>query len=96
VAVIIAARARSFTEGSLLTDALGAGLVLLAPVYYTPEALPRALQLLCRLLPTPYAARSVQAALAGRLGVGQDLLILSAMAAVSLGAGFRLMKWRED
>src|SRR6267378_4854800 len=32
--VVIAARARSFTEGSLLTDALGAGLVFLAPVYY--------------------------------------------------------------
>src|SRR5712691_11274637 len=31
--IIIAARARSFTEGSLLTDALGAGLVFLAPVY---------------------------------------------------------------
>ncbi|HEV3214232.1 MAG TPA: ABC transporter permease [Vicinamibacterales bacterium] len=96
VAVIIAARARSFTEGSLLTDALGAGLVLLAPVYYGPDVLPRALQLISRLLPTTYAARSVQATLSGRLGVGQDLLILSLMAAASLSAGFRLMKWRED
>jgi len=96
LAVIIAARARSFTEGSLVTDALGAGLVLLAPVYYTPEVLPRALQLISRLLPTPYAARSVQAALAGRLNVGHELLILSVMAVTSLSAGFRLMKWRED
>src|SRR5919199_215950 len=43
LSVIIAARARSFSEGSLMTDALGAGLVFLAPVYYTPETLPRAL-----------------------------------------------------
>src|SRR5437868_3297527 len=43
--VIVAARARSFSEGSLLTDALGAGLVLLAPIYYAPETMPRALRL---------------------------------------------------
>ncbi|MDT7690287.1 MAG: hypothetical protein QOE46_3046, partial [Acidobacteriota bacterium] len=40
--VIVAARARSFTEGSMMTDALGAGLVFLAPVYYGPEAMPQA------------------------------------------------------
>src|SRR5215472_6273374 len=35
ISVIIATRARSFSEGSLLTDTLGAGLVFLAPGYYT-------------------------------------------------------------
>src|SRR3979409_116667 len=42
ISLIIAARVRSFSEGSLMTDALGAGLVLLAPVYYPSEALPLA------------------------------------------------------
>src|SRR5207244_8339753 len=41
--VVVAARARSFSEGSLLTDTLGAGLVLLAPIYYSPEMMPRGL-----------------------------------------------------
>src|SRR2546426_4544839 len=41
---IIAARARSFTEGSILTDALGAGLVFVAPVYYTADSMPHSLR----------------------------------------------------
>src|SRR5947209_9530640 len=41
LSVIIAARARSFSEGSLLTDSLGAGLVFLAHVSYSPLAMPR-------------------------------------------------------
>src|SRR5438552_6312956 len=40
ISLIIAARVRSFSEGSLMTDALGAGLVLLAPIYYPAETLP--------------------------------------------------------
>src|SRR5215831_13972095 len=62
---VIAARARSFTEGSLLTDALGAGLVFLAPVYYSPEMMPRSLRGVSQLLPTAFAARAVQTTLAG-------------------------------
>src|SRR5947209_8049102 len=42
--VIIAARARSFSQGSLLTDTLGAGLIFLAPVYYAPEMMPPAVR----------------------------------------------------
>src|SRR6267143_725043 len=41
---IIAARARSFTQGALLTDALGAGLVFFAPIYYRPEVMPPGLR----------------------------------------------------
>src|SRR5438874_10739871 len=41
IALVIASHARSFSEGSLLTDALGAGFVLVAPIYYAPESLPR-------------------------------------------------------
>ena len=94
--VVIAARARSFSEGSLLTDALGAGLVLLAPVYYEPEVLPRAPRLFAQLLPTTFAARAVQTTLAGGHEIGLELVVLSLMACVTLTLGFHLMKWRED
>ncbi len=96
IAVIIATRARSFSEGSLFTDALGAGLVLMAPIYCAPEALPRALQIFSRILPTTYAAHSVQTTLTGRSDVGADLLALSIMATLTLAVGFRLMRWREE
>ena len=93
---IIAARARSFTQGSMLTDALGAGLVLLAPIYYTPEAMPQGFRALSRLLPTAFAARAVETTLAGGHQIGAELLALGLMAVVTLTLGFRLTKWRED
>ena len=96
IAVIIASRARSFSEGSLLTDALGAGLVFLAPVYCPPDALPRILQFSSRVFPTTYAARGVRTLLSGGTNVGTDVTILAAMAALTLAAGFRAMRWRED
>jgi len=94
--VIIAARARSFSQGSLLTDTLGAGLIFLAPVYYAPEMMPRAVRLFAQLLPTTFAARAVQTTLAGGNAIGNELLTLSLMAVATLALGFRLMKWRED
>jgi len=93
---VIAARARSFTEGSLLTDALGAGLVFLAPVYYAPEMMPRSLRGVSQLLPTAFAARAVETTLAGGYAVGTDAVVLGLMAVLTLGLGFRLTKWRED
>jgi len=94
LSVIIATRARSFSEGSLLTDSLGAGLIFLAPVYYSPQAVPHFLRAASEWLPTALGARAVQAALAGSYAPG-DLLILGAMAVVSLSLGFRLMQFRE-
>src|SRR6266853_6476144 len=94
--VIVAARARSFSQGSLLTDTLGAGLIFLAPVYYSPEMMPRALRVFAQLLPTTFAARAVQTTLAGGHEIGNDLLALGLTAAATLALGFRLMEWRED
>jgi ABC-2 type transport system permease protein len=94
--VVVAARARSFTEGSLMTDALGAGLVFLAPVYYGPEAMPQALRMFSRWLPTTFAASAVQTTLAGGHDILTELLALSLTAAATLAVGLRLMKWRED
>lgn len=94
--VVIAARARSFSQGSLLTDMLGAGLIFLAPVYYAPEMMPRAMRVFAQLLPTTFAARAVQTTLAGGHAIGVELLALGLMAVATLGLGFKLMKWRED
>ncbi len=94
--VIVAARARSFSQGSLLTDTLGAGLVLLAPVYYAPEMLPHAIRMFAQLLPTAFAARALQTTLAGGRQIGGELLALSLMAILTLALGFKLMNWRED
>src|SRR5216684_4340414 len=92
--VVVAACARSFSQGSLLTDTLGAGLVFLAPVYYTPEMMPRSLRMFAQLLPTTFAAQAVKTTLGGGHAIGVDLLALSLMAIATLALGFRLMRWR--
>jgi ABC-type multidrug transport system permease subunit len=96
IAVTIAARARSMSGGSLLTDALGTGLVFLAPIYCPPEALPRVVRVFAVVLPTTYAARGVRTTLAGGTHVGFELLVLAVMATVLLAVGFRVMKWRDE
>jgi ABC-2 type transport system permease protein len=93
---IIAARARSFTEGSLLTDALGAGLVFFSPVYYAAENLPPAWRAISQWLPTTLAARAGLTTLSGGNQIGSELFALGLMALVTLTLGFRLTKWRED
>jgi len=95
LSVIIATRARSFSEGSLLTDSLGAGLVFLAPVYYSPETVPHALRIVSEWLPTALAAHAVQRALVGSYAI-TDLAVLGAMAVISLSLGFKLMQFREN
>lgn len=96
LSIIIAARARSFSEGSLLTDSLGAGLVFLAPVYYPADVMPQALRVVSEWLPTAFAARAVNAALAGRNATGWELLALALMTVATLSLGFRMMRWREE
>ncbi len=96
ISLIIAARVRSFSEGSLMTDALGAGLVLLAPIYYPSETLPVALQWLGNILPTTYIFEAVNKVLAGNSVIWNELLVLAIMAVVTLLVGFSQMKWREN
>ena len=96
ISVIIAARVRSFSEGSLYTDALGAGLVLLAPVYYPAETLPSVLRWLGYILPTTYIAEAVNKILAGNSFIGAEISILILMAALTLTGGFKAMNWRDE
>ena len=95
ISVIIATRARSFSEGSLVTDSLGAGLVFLAPVYYSAEAMPHGLRIVSEWLPTAVAAHAVQQALGGSFAM-RDLAGLGLMALVTLSVGFKLMRFREN
>jgi len=93
---IVAARARSFTQGSLITDALGTGLVFLAPVYYPVDTMPQSLKMFSQLLPTTFAARALQTTLTGGSQIGGDLLALALLATVTLFLGLRLTTWREE
>lgn len=96
LSVTIAARVRSFAEGTLYTDTLGAGLVFFAPVFYAPGALPRSIGLVVQWLPTSCAARAVQTTLNGGFNVGTEMLVLVLLAALTLTLGFRVMRWREE
>jgi ABC-type multidrug transport system permease subunit len=96
ISLIISARVRSFSEGSLMTDALGAGLVLLAPIYYPSETLPKVLQWLGVILPTTYIFESLNKLLSGNSVIGYELSILACIAVVTLLAGFSQLKWREN
>jgi ABC-2 type transport system permease protein len=96
VSVTIAARVRSFAEGTLYTDTLGAGLVFFAPVFYAPNALPRGIAAVAQWLPTSCAARAVQTTLNGGFNIGTELLALVALTAFTLTLGFRVMRWREE
>src|SRR5207244_6943385 len=87
--VVVAARARSFSQGSLLTDTLGAGLIFLAPVYYAPEMMPRAVRVFAQLLPTTFAARAVHATLPGAHGLRDELLVFSLIPVATLYLLFR-------
>ena len=96
ISVIIAARVRSFSEGSLYTDALGAGMVLLAPVYYSADTLPTGLRWLGYVLPTTYISAAINKILAGNPFIGGEIAVLILMAAITLAGGFQAMNWREE
>ena len=96
ISVIVAARVRSFSEGSLYTDALGAGMVLLAPVYYSAETLPTVLRWLGYVLPTTYIAGAINKILAGNPSIGGEISMLILMAVITLAGGFGAMNWREE
>ena len=96
ISVIVAAKVRSFSEGSLYTDALGAGLVLLAPVYYRSDSLPAVLRWLGCVLPTTYISSAINKILSGNPFVFGEIAVLIVMAAILLAAGFRTLDWREE
>lgn len=71
--------------------------IFLAPVYYTIESLPLALQWWGRLQPVTYGANAIRASLAG-MPVSTyiwDLLIISVIAVISLAIVTRGIQWRE-
>ncbi len=95
LSVVLAHRVRSFAAGSLMTDALGGGLVLLAPIYYPAETLPVAFRWVSKALPTTYIFQAINKILTGDLVIGTELTVLCGMAAVTLFIGFWQLSWRE-
>lgn len=96
ISIVIAARARSFSEGSLLTDALGAGMVLLAPIYYPRETFPEAIRWVGDFLPTTYIFKAIDKVVAGDTFIWNEVGTLAAIAAVVLTVGFWQLNWREN
>jgi ABC-2 type transport system permease protein len=96
ISLLVAARARSFSEGSLMTDALGAGLVLIAPIYIPSDQLPRVMQWLGEVLPTTYIFGAIDKVVAGNSSIGGELAILAVMSFAILFAGFSQMRWRDN
>ncbi len=96
ISIVIAARARSFSEGSLLTDALGAGLVLLAPIYYSRETFPVAIRWVGDYLPTTYIFKALDKVVAGDTFIWSEVSTLAIITAVILTIGFWQLNWRES
>ena len=96
ISVLISTKARSFSEGTLFTDLLGAGMVFLAPVFYPATTLPAPVRNVVAFLPTSIAADVIRDSLTGVSAPRPALFLLMAMAGLSLAVAFRVLRWRED
>ena len=95
IGVILSQYAGTLQAGGVLADAVSLILIFLSPVYYSMETLPKSMQILAALLPPTYAAEGISKALMGRNGVGEDILTLLIMSAVTLTVAVRSVRWRE-
>jgi ABC-type multidrug transport system permease subunit len=95
IGVILSQYAGTLQAGGVLADAVSIMLIFLSPVYYSMETLPKSMQVLAALLPPTYAAQGISKALLGKNGVGEDILTLLIMSAVTLTVAVRSVRWRE-
>jgi ABC-2 type transport system permease protein len=95
IGVILSQYAGTLQAGGVLADAVSIILIFLSPVYYSMETLPKSMQVLAALLPPTYAAEGISKALLGKNGVGEDILTLLIMSAVTLTVAVRSVRWRE-
>jgi ABC-type multidrug transport system permease subunit len=96
IAIIISRFANSMPQGTLITDGLGAGLVFFSPVYYSITQLPHAIRPAAYLLPPTFLADGLRKLLSGNNAITTDMIVLGAMATVSLLISLKLTRWRED
>ncbi|HZS47785.1 MAG TPA: ABC transporter permease [Blastocatellia bacterium] len=96
ISIIISRFATSMPQGTLITDGLGAGLVFFSPVYYNISQLPPGISHAVYILPPTFMADGLRKLLTGNSNVGIDLLVLGAMATISLLVSLKMTRWRED
>ena len=96
IAIIVSRFAPSMPQGTLITDGLGAGLVFFSPVYYSITQLPPAIRPAAYLLPPTFLADGLKKLLSGNDAIATDMIVLGAMATVSLLISLKLTRWRED
>ena len=95
IGVVLSQYAGTLQAGGVLADAVSIILIFLSPVYYSMETLPKSMQVLAALLPPTYAADGISKGLLGKSEVGEDILALFIMSAVTLTVAVRSVRWRE-
>jgi ABC-2 type transport system permease protein len=95
IGVVLSQYAGTLQAGGVLADAVSVILIFLSPVYYSMETLPKGMQVLAAFLPPTYAADGISKGLLGKSGVGEDILALLIMSAVTLIVAVRSVRWRE-
>ena len=95
IGVVLSQYAGTLQAGGVLADAVSIILIFLSPVYYSMETLPKSMQVLAAFLPPTYAADGISKGLLGKNGVGEDILALLIMSAVTLTVAVRSVRWRE-
>ncbi|MGC9075554.1 MAG: ABC transporter permease [Candidatus Bipolaricaulaceae bacterium] len=79
---------------SLVTQILQTVIIFFAPIYYSPEVLPRFLQITSYLWPTTYAATAVRAAISGDPTVYRSIAVLAGFCLMSLVLVPMKLDWR--
>ena len=95
ISIIVSQQAKSLQAGTVLADSTSICLIFFAPVFYSIEELPKAMQYVASLFPTTYAADGMAKALSGKGGVGMDILALLLFSFVTLFTAIRSLRWRD-
>jgi ABC-2 type transport system permease protein len=95
ISIIVSQHAKSLQAGTVLADSTSICLIFFAPVFYSIEELPKAMQYVASLFPTTYAADGMAKALSGKGGVGMDIVALLLFSFVTLFTAIRSLRWRD-
>jgi ABC-2 type transport system permease protein len=88
---------RSQLEANLFSQIIGLGLILITPVFYPIEILPKIFQLFMRLFPTTYGAEALRFSISGTLNTNfyVDILMLLMMSIFSFYLTNKKLRWQQ-
>jgi ABC-2 type transport system permease protein len=96
IAFLVGTWAPSQQLGNVLANSVGILVVMFSPIYYPLSRLPEWLQWPARFSPYTHAGTAIDAVLANRGGFYDEMIVLAAITALTLVAGFWGMRWRES